>query len=158
MKIEYSGWSENRGSFRCVIPFDEHKSDYEVRFASGKCLRQCGEFQHITADWNCDGDVYTEFGASFIRYDKDGNAQAGREFWTPNDLVAELIDGLYCDGFGANDRMVSISGVTVPPLDKRPSLREQIDRSERQQMARDIERNRQMNALGIRPADEPWVK
>lgn len=158
MKIDYSGWSENHGSYRFVIPFDERKTDHEVRFESGTCLRQCGPFQHVAADWNNDGDVYTEFGAYFVRYDNDGTACAGREWWTPDDLVAELIDGLYGDDFPPRDRVVSISNIVVPSIDNRPSLDEVVSRTIRQDMGRDADRNRRMNALGIRPPGEPWAR
>ena len=158
MYINHSGWSEKYGSFNYNIFLDERRTDLEVHFSNGKYLRQCEEFQYVTADWNCDGDVYTELGAWFTRYDKDGNAEAGREFWTPTDLIAELIDGLYGDGFNRGDKIISITGVTVPSPDKRPSLEDQVARTTRQEMARDIDRNRRMNALGIRPPDEPWAR
>lgn len=158
MKIEVSGWSERFGTYRFVIPFDETRTDYVVRFESGRSLEQCGSFQHVTADWNCDGDVYTEFGANFIARDPDGSVRAGREFLTPDDLVADLIDGLYGDDFPPRDRMVSISGITVPSPDKRSSLDEQVARTMRQEMGRDADRNRRMNALGIRPPGEPWAR
>lgn len=158
MRVNHSGWSKKYGSFNYNISFDEKRTDYEVRFESGRTLRQCGEFDYVTADWNCDGDVYTEFGANFTRYYEDGTPYAGREFWTVEHLVAELIDGLYGDDRPKRDRMISISGVTIPPPHLRPSLNETVARSEKQQMARDIERNRQMNALGVRGPGEPWAR
>lgn len=150
MKINYSGWSEKYGSFRCDIFIDEKRTDYEVHFESGQVLRQCGGFQHVTADWNCDGDVYTQFGVWFERCDADGKVRSGREFLTPDDLVAELIDGLYGDDWPTRDRVVSISGVSVPSLNKRQSLASQIANSENRQMAQDIEKARLMKAFGVR--------
>ena len=158
MLINHSGWSEKYGSFNYNILFNEKRTDFEIRFESGQSLRQCSEFQHVTADWNCDGDIYTEFGANFTRFDKDGTPRAGREFWTPTDLIVELIDGLYGDDFPSRDRMISISGVNVPPPNKRPSLEDQVARTMRQDMGRDVDRNRRMNALGIRSPEEPWAR
>ena len=158
MFVNHSGWSEKSGSFNYNIPFNEKRTDYEVCYESGQTLRQCSPFQYVTADWNCDGDVYTEFGANFVRYEPEGVARAGTEFWTPTELVAELIDGLYGDDFPRRDRIISISGVDVPPTHKRPSLRDQVAQIERQQMAQDIERNKKMNALGIREPGEPWAR
>jgi hypothetical protein len=44
-------------------------------------------FQVVEADWNCDGDVYTEFGANFeSRY-------GGREWWTPQNLLSLMLNG-----------------------------------------------------------------
>lgn len=158
MNVSYSGWSKKYGSYTYNIPFDETRTDFEVQFESGQVLRQSFPFEYMTADWNCDGDVYTQFGAYFVRYNKDGSARSGREFWTPDALVAELIDGLYGDDWPARDRVVSISGIAVYPPKARPFLDEQVALTEKQQLARDIERNRKMNALGIRRPGEPWVK
>lgn len=158
MNVRYDGWSEKYGSFHYNIPFDETRTDFEVRFKSGQILRQCSAFQRVTADWNCDGDVYSEFGANFERYDLDGSLRSGREFWTPNDLVAELIDGLYGDEWPTRDRVVSISGLTVYPPQVMPDLREQIARSELQRMSIDVEKNKKMNALGIHHPDDLRVK
>lgn len=158
MNIRYDGWSEKYGSFTYNIPFDVIRTDFEIHFKSGQVLRQCTAFEHVTADWNCDGDVYTEFGANFVRYDSDGAQRSGREFWTPNDLIAELLDGLYGDEWPQRDRVVSISGISVNPPKPRLSLEEQLARSEKQQLAQDIERNRKMNFLGVRASGEPWVK
>lgn len=158
MKVNFSGWSEKYGSYQYNIPFDESRTDFEVRFESGQVLRQCGSFEHVTADWNCDGDIYTVFGANFVRYNQDGSARSGREFWTPDDLVAELIDGLYGDDWPKRDRVVSISGITVHPPKARVSLEEQMARSEQQQLVQDIDRNKTMNSLGVRDPGEPWAR
>lgn len=158
MNIRYDGWSEKYGSFHCNIAFDETRTDFEVHFKSGQVLRQCGSFELVTADWNCDGDVYTEFGANFVRYDSDGTMHSGREFWTPNDLVAELIDGLYGAEWPSRDRVISISGLNISPPKLRPSLKEQMAFSEKRQMAQDIERNKKCNTLGIHRQGEFWVK
>ena len=158
MKVNFSGWSEKYGSYKYNIPFDESRTDFEVRFESGQILRQCGAFEWVTADWNCDGDVYDQFGANFVRYDKDGTARSGREFWTPDDLVAELIDGLYGDDWPKRDRVISISGITVQPPKVLSPLSVQIACSEKRQMTQEIERNRKMNTLGVRESGEPWAK
>lgn len=158
MNINYSGWSEKYGSYNYNIPFDESRTDFEVKFDNGQVLRQCSAFERVTADWNCDGDIYTEFGANFVRIDADGTERSGREFWSPDNLVAELIDGLYGDDWPPRDRVVSISGITVHPPKVLPSLNDQIACSEKRQIAQDVERNRKMNALGVRGPGESWAR
>lgn len=158
MYVNHSGWSEKYGSFNYDIFIDEKKTDYELHYKNGDVLKQVNDFSFVTADWNCDGDVYEQFGANFELYNKDGEKYSGREFLTPQDMVSALVDGLYGDHYPNDNYVVSIPGIHLPSPQKRPSIDDQILRSERRSMAQEAERNRRMNALGIRPPGEPWVK
>lgn len=158
MKVVHSGWTQEYGSFRYEILFDENKTDYEIRFKNGVIGKQRGAFHVVTKDWNCDGDVYPQFGAWFDYFDKNG-VRTGGGFWTPQDLVFALVEAQKkTEAQLSGGDIVAVSGIKLPPRDKRPSLKEQIARTERQQMAQDIERNRKMNALGIRGPGEPWAR
>lgn len=157
MKVNHSGWSEKYGSFSYDIFIDEKKTDYEIHYKNGDVFKQENEFSFVTADWNCDDDVYTQFGANFTYYNSNGEKN-GRGFFTPQDMVSELVDGLFGDHYPNDNYVVSIPGINLPTPDKRPSLHEQMARTERQKMYQDIERNRKMNALGIRGPGEPWAR
>lgn len=152
MKIEHSGWNIEHGSFRYFIEVDERKTDYEIRFRNGCVARQAETFHEVTADWNCDGDVYSQYGAFFDNFDSEGKRNGGT-FWTPVEMVESLIRGREGEDNGGYT-VVDIPGIELPTRDKRPSLDEQVARSERQQLMQDIERNRKMNALGIRRPGE----
>lgn len=156
MKIEHSGWNKDYGTFRYFVDVDDNKTDYEIRFRNGCVARQAEPFHTVTTDWNCDGDVYPQYGAYFKYFDREGSPDGG-SFWTPVDMVTTLIrarDGEDNGGY----TVVDIPGIEIPTRDKRPSLDEQVARTERQQMAQDIERNRKMNMLGIRGSNEPWAR
>lgn len=156
MRIEHSGWNQEHGSFRYFVYVDDNKSDYEIRFRNGCCARQAEAFHMVTADWNYDGDVYPQYGAYFQCFDRNGEPDGG-SFWTPEQMMEALIRGREGEDNGGYT-VVDIPGIVIPDRDKRPSLGEQVAMSERQQMAQDIERNRKMNALGIRRPGEPWVR
>lgn len=158
MKVSYSGWSEKYGSFNYNVFIDEKKTDYEIRFDHGQVYKQADKFQWVTADWNCDGDVYDKFGAYFDVWDKNGEPGSSRVFLTPQEMVSELVEGLYGDHYPRDNYVVSISGISVPALDKKPSLHEQVARTELQRLHQDIECNRKMKALGIRGPGEPWAR
>lgn len=87
MIVEHSGWSQERGFFNDKYFVDETKTDYEIHWKNGKVCKQQTPFSWVTADWNCDDDVYSEFGASF-----DGFYN-GREWHTPQGLVDLIIEG-----------------------------------------------------------------
>jgi hypothetical protein len=157
MDVLYSGWSEKRGSFSCNVFVDEQKTDYEIHFKSGLIAYQSSPFQNETHDWNHDDDVYTQFGAWFEFRNEDGHFQ-GSQFWTPVDMVSELAEALNPDSRVYGDSVVAIPGIKIPPLEKRPTLEDQILRSERLAMAQDVERNQKMKSLGIRHPDEPWAR
>lgn len=86
MIVEHSGWSQERGWFCDKYFLDETKTDYEIHWKDGRISKQLSPFEAVTADWNCDGDVYEEFGANFeSRY-------AGRDWWTPYHLLDLILD------------------------------------------------------------------
>ena len=87
MIIENSGWSQERGWYCDKYFFDETKTDHEIHWKNGKICKQESPFQRVTADWNCDGDVYSEFGANFE------SKYAGREWHTPQGLLSLMLDG-----------------------------------------------------------------
>ena len=87
MIIEHSGWSQERGWFNDKYFVDEAKTDYEIHWKNGTVCKQQMPFQWVTADWNCDGDVYELFGASF-----EGK-YAGLDWYTMQGLVDLVIEG-----------------------------------------------------------------
>ena len=87
MILEHSGWSQERGWFCDKYFFDETKTDHEIHWKNGKVCRQQTPFQIVEADWNCDGDVYEEFGANFEGF------YNGKEWWTPQNLLSLMLDG-----------------------------------------------------------------
>lgn len=151
MYVDYSGWSKEHGSFSCKIFIDEKKTDYEIEFGDGRIAKQLTPFEFITADWNNDGDVYTQFGASFE------SRHAGRDFWTVEELVWACADALDKETIRGSE-VKSVKGITVPPRDKRPSLDETIRRNELRAANQEAEKNRKMDMLGIRRPGEPWAK
>lgn len=153
MHVNYSGWNETHGSFFCKIYINEHKEDYELHYSDGSISQQRSPFHVETADWNHDGDSYSQYGAWFSER-KGGYA----EFWTPEQMVSELVDAMDPDRRRYGKHVVSIPGVTISLPDRRPTLDDQIRKSENRAMHQDIERNRKMKALGIRPSGEPWAR
>lgn len=148
MKIEHSGWNMERGSFRYFVVVNENKQDYVIQFKNGCYARQAEPFHLIEADWNCDGDVYIQFGAYFSCYDKEGKPDGG-SFWTPREMVESLIRSLEGEDNGGYT-VVAIPGIEIPSPDKRPSLDNTILINERRAAAQTIEKNRQMNMFGFR--------
>ena len=88
MIIENSGWSQERGFFNDKYFVDETKTDYEIHWKNGKVCKQQTPFKTITADWNNDSDIYSEFGANF-----ESQWGVGREWWTPQNLLSLILDG-----------------------------------------------------------------
>ena len=86
MKLEHSGWSQERGFFCDVYQIDTTRVDHAIHWKDGRICKQITPFEIVEKDWNCDGDVYSEFGAMF-------EGKYGREWWTPYHLL-----GLMCDG------------------------------------------------------------
>ncbi len=157
MYVNYSGWNEKHGSFFCDIYINENKTDYELHYKNGMIAKQSTPFHTETRDWNYDNDIYPQFGAWFQCYDKAGQT-SGSHFWTPEDMVRAAVDALDETRMRYGNEIVSIPGITIPAPDKRPSLRDHIQRTENRALAQDIERNRKMNMLGIRPPGEPWAR
>ena len=155
MKVEYSGWSEERGSFHYDFIVDETKLDYEVHFGNGRIAKQNGPFEYHTADWNCDDDIYTQFGAWFQFVDVDGKFNGG-EFFTPEDLVSFAISAAGIERSGP--KVLCVKGLEWPEKQSRCSLDERILRSDQRAANIEADRNRRMDALGIRPSNEPWAR
>ena len=88
MILEHSGWEVNRGFYTDKYYFDETKTGHKIHWRNGAVCRQQSSFEMVTADWNNDGDVYSEFGANF-----DSQWGAGREWWTPQNLLGIMLDG-----------------------------------------------------------------
>lgn len=158
MWVEHSGWNIECGAFRYKVFVDENKLDYELKFEDGSVSKQAGPFDSFTYDWNCDGDVYTQFGAWFTRYYRNGEKN-GRDFWTPEQMIACLIEGMDPESreYPCN-KIVSIPGIEIPTKDKRPRLDDRMKQTENRAMHQEIEKNRKMNALGIRSSNEPWAR
>lgn len=150
MYVNHSGWNAEFGSFSYDIFVDEKREDYEIHYKNGTVDKQNGPFEAVTADWNNDGDVYTQFGAWF----RDENGRGS--FWTPEQMVQALVDSM--EGSYGCSNVSHIPGITLPERDKRPSLSETIEQSERRAAAQESESNRKMDMLGIRPSGEPWAK
>lgn len=157
MKVEYSGWTRETGPFRVFVFVDETKTDYEIHYASGKVLKQNSPFDEYTYDWNNDGDIYPQTGAFFSLYNQNGEFERKGVFMSPTDMVRALVDGKDEYHRKYDDVVVSIPGIEIPEI-KKHRLEDEILRSERRAMAQEVERNRKMNAFGIRPPGEPWAK
>lgn len=159
MNVEYSGWSAEHGHFFCNIFINEKKTDYEIIFGDGHKARQSSPFKDERADWNNDGDVYTQYGAWFDHVDENGRFKGG-EFWTPEQMVRAVADAQEKERFFAHE-VVRIPGIVIPFPEKRPSLEQHLEhlaREERRKDAQSIERNRKMHALGIRQPGDPWAR
>lgn len=87
MQLTYEGWSQERGWFQNKYNIDTTHTDHEIHWNSGIICKQTTPFQIITADWNCDGDVYPEFGAYFE------SKYVGREWWIPQNLLSLILEG-----------------------------------------------------------------
>ena len=87
MQLTHEGWSEERGWFQDKYNIDTTRTDYEIHWKNGRVCKQVTPFKVVTADWNCDGDVYDEFGANFE------SPYAGRDWWTPHSLLDLIIEG-----------------------------------------------------------------
>lgn len=151
MYVNYSGWTESHGSFHCNVFIDEKKQDYAVVYGDGTVCKQVSPFRYETADWNNDGDVYTMFGAWFK------GLYGGNTFYSAEDLVSLAADSLSKERF-YNNEVKQVIGVTIPLMEKRPTLDDRIRTSENRAMHQEAERNRKMDALGIRPPGEPWAR
>lgn len=151
MYVNHSGWSQEYGPFNYNIFVDEKKTDYEIVYVDGKVCKQASPFEYLTADWNCDGDVYTQFGAYF-----DGR-YAGRNFWTVEELVSACIEAIDKELLRGSD-VKEVTGIVIPPREKRQSLEESIRMSEQRAAHQEAERNRKMDMLGIRRPGEPWAR
>lgn len=87
MRVDHSGWSQERGFFNDKYFVDEAKTDYEIHWKNGKVCKQLYPFESAYRDWNNDGDEYELFGAVFEGY------YGGREHYTPQNLLRLILDG-----------------------------------------------------------------
>ena len=87
MQLEHSGWSQERGFFCDKYTIDTTRTDHEIHWKNGKVCKQTSSFHVVEADWNCDGDVYDEFGANFEGF------YAGQDWHTPQGLLELMLDG-----------------------------------------------------------------
>ena len=87
MILEHSGWSQERGWFCDTYNMDTTRTDHEIHWKNGKVCKQTSPFRRVEADWNCDQDVYEEFGANFE------SKYAGTEWWTPQNLLNLMLEG-----------------------------------------------------------------
>ena len=86
MILEHSGWSQERGWFCDKYSMNTTLTDHEIHWKDGRICKQLTPFETVERDWNCDGDVYSEFGAMF-------EGRYGREWWTPYHLLGLIVDG-----------------------------------------------------------------
>lgn len=157
MQVEYSGWNQQYGSFSCEIFIDENRTDYEIHYKNGTIAKQTSPFRIECRDWNHDGDVYEQFGAWFAFRNENGSF-SGADFWTPESMVRVVVDAQRASRPLYGNEVVAIPGIEIPLPKDRPKLKDKIRQTEARSLAQDIARNRKMNALGIRPPNEPWAK
>lgn len=86
MQITHEGWSQERGWFKDKYDIDTTRTDHEIHWKNGQVCKQTSPFQDLTADFNNDGDVYTEFGCWFE------SKFAGRDWWTPQNLLDLVLE------------------------------------------------------------------
>ncbi len=152
MYVEYSGWTQEQGSFFCNIFIDATRQDYALVYGDDTVAKQISSFQEVTADWNNDGDVYTRFGAWF-----ESPGYGGSSFMTPEEMVRAVLDGQEKTHFYDNE-VKTVQGIEIPPPKRGSAIDDKIFDSERRAANRDADRNRRMAALGIRPPNEPWAR
>ena len=88
MQLIHEGWSQERGWFQDKYNIDTTRTDHEIHWKSGQVCKQTTPFEIVAADWNCDDDVYEEFGANF-----EGKWGYGRSWYTPHNLLDLVLDG-----------------------------------------------------------------
>lgn len=88
MQLTHEGWSQERGWFQDKYNIDTTRVDHEIHWKNGTVCKQVTPFEVVEADWNCDGDVYSEFGANF-----ESKWGAGRDWYTPQNLLGLMLDG-----------------------------------------------------------------
>ena len=87
MQLTHEGWSEERGWFSDKYNIDATRTDHEIHWKNGKVCKQLTPFEVVTADWNYDGDIYSEFGCYFE------SPYAGGNWYTPQELLSLMLDG-----------------------------------------------------------------
>ena len=79
--------SQERGFFCDKYEIDTTRTDHEIHWKNGMVCKQTTPFRTVEADWNCDGDIYSEFGANF-----EGKWGYGRDWYTPQNLLDLVLD------------------------------------------------------------------
>ena len=87
MRLTHEGWSQEKGRFQEHYDIDTSRTDHEIHWKNGTVCKQISPFHTATCDWNCDGDVYPEYGAHFESY-----YGAGRDWYTPLELLSLMLD------------------------------------------------------------------
>lgn len=87
MQLTHEGWSQERGWFQDKYNIDTTRTDHKIKWKNGQICKQVTPFEVVTADWNCDGDIYPEFGANFE------SKYAGRDWYTPQGLLDLILEG-----------------------------------------------------------------
>ena len=87
MQLIHEGWSQERGWFQDKYNIDTTRTDHEIHWKNGQVCKQTSPFIVVDADWNNDGEIYTEFGATF-----EGK-YAGRDWYTPQGLLDLVLEG-----------------------------------------------------------------
>ena len=87
MRLEHSGWSQERGWFCDKYSIDTTRTDYEIHWKDSTVCKQVTPFEVVEADWNCDGDVYEELGANFE------SKYGGRAWYSTHELLSFMLDG-----------------------------------------------------------------
>lgn len=88
MRLTHEGWSQERGRFQEFYYIDTSRTDHEIHWKNGTVCKQTSPFQTVTADWNCDGEVYAEYGANF-----ESKYGAGHGWYTPIELLSLMLGG-----------------------------------------------------------------
>ena len=88
MQLTHEGWSQERGWFQDRYNIDTTRTDHEIHWKNGNICKQTSPFNTVTADWNNDDDVYSEFGAIF-----EGKWGFGRDWYTPQGLLELVLKG-----------------------------------------------------------------
>lgn len=153
MYVDYSGWSEEKGFFAHKIFIDEKRQDYEIEYGNGTVAYQKTPFHEVTGDWNNDGDVYTLFGAFFEIPGENRGI-----FFSPEDMVSAMVEALDRTRKPYGNEVVKVKDVEIPRAAHKVSLDEQIRQHEQRAANQEADRNRKMDAFGIRRPDEPWAR
>ena len=156
MYVDYCGWSKERGPFREKIFVDENKVDHTIYFSNGSIARQVGGFLNFKSDWNNDGDVCEKFGAWFELANAEGTFSGGN-FFTPEELVRFALDARDPAAAKNNPYVTKVTGIELPGRQV-PLLEDTLRQTEARAFHREVERNKKMKALGIRPSNEPWAR
>jgi hypothetical protein len=66
--------------------FNDADNNIVITLKNGKTLKQISPFSWVTADWNCDDDIYSLYGAKF-------KGDSGCRFLEPYQIIDMLENG-----------------------------------------------------------------